>query len=523
MVEGEPTVDMIGVDPRRFGVVSKNFAKLKNEEAYEHVFIIHYPMEERPGCRPAKAPPCYDRLDAAGAVFGQRFGWERPNWFAPEGVERKDAYSFRRSNWFEPVGHEVRTIRENVGMIELSAFSKFEVEGPGARAFLDRLVANVIPKKLGGITLAHALNPSGSIRSEFTISRLADGLWGERFFLIFLGRRPRLRPGLPAEASAARRLGDPQGHHHPVRRLRSGRPQCPKVLEKLADADVSNQAFPWLTLQEMTVGFAPGVRALRVNFVGSLGWELHHPIEYQNHLYDALMEAGKEFDIGLAGMRAMDSLRLEKSYRLWGTDLNAENSALEAGLNRFVRLNKGDFAGRDALVRQQEEGVPNTYCTIEIDADDADPFGNEPVFMDGEVVGRGTAGGYGHYVGKSLMLGYVKSDVRRGRPRLRGPRARPAPPRPHHRRKPLRPGERGAQGLSSVFLRLAVQFRRFRGRQLNPGPEIELRPHCSRSRGPYRTAVQVRATNPDAPDLVDGLGIVLSGTEERTGVTTGSD
>ncbi len=410
MVEGEPTVDMIGVDPRRFGVVSKNFAKLKNEEAYEHVFIIHYPMEERPGCRPAKAPPCYDRLDAAGAVFGQRFGWERPNWFAPEGTERKDLYSFRRSNWFEPVGNEVRTIRENVGMIELSAFSKFEVEGPGARAFLDRLVANVIPKKLGGITLAHALNPSGSIRSEFTISRLADGLWGERFFLISSGAAHDydldfLQKHLPRDGSVI--LKDTTTQYGVF--VLAG-PNARKVLEKLADADVSNEAFPWLTLQEMTVGFAPGVRALRVNFVGSLGWELHHPIEYQNHLYDAIMEAGKEFDIGLAGMRAMDSLRLEKSYRLWGTDLNAENSALEAGLNRFVRLNKGEFTGRDALVRQQEEGVPNTYCTIEIDADDADPFGNEPVFMDGEVVGRGTAGGYGHYVGKSLMLGYVKSD-----------------------------------------------------------------------------------------------------------------
>ena len=411
MVEGEPTVDMIGVDPRRFGVVSKNFAKLKNEEAYEHVFIIHYPMEERPGCRPAKAPPCYDRLDAAGAVFGQRFGWERPNWFAPAGTERKDAYSFRRSNWFEPVGNEVRTIREKVGLIELSAFSKFEVEGPGARAFLDRLVANVIPKRLGGITLAHALNPSGSIRSEFTISRLADGLWGERFFLISSGAAHDydldfLQKQMPRDGSVV--LKDTTTQYGVF--VLAG-PDARKVLEKLADADVSNEAFPWLTMQEMTVGFAPGVRALRVNFVGSLGWELHHPIEYQNHLYDALMAAGKEFDIGLAGMRAMDSLRLEKSYRLWGTDLNAENSALEAGLNRFVRLNKGDFTGRDALVRQQEAGVPNTYCTIEIDADDADPFGNEPVFMDGEVVGRGTAGGYGHYVGKSLMLGYVRSDV----------------------------------------------------------------------------------------------------------------
>ena len=411
MVEGEPTVDMIGVDPRRFGVVSKNFAKLKNEEAYEHVFIIHYPMEERPGCRPAKAPPCYDRLDAAGAVFGQRFGWERPNWFAPAGTERKDDYSFRRSNWFEHVGNEVRTIRDKVGLIELSAFSKFEVEGPGARDFLDRLVANVIPKKLGGITLAHALNPSGSIRSEFTISRLEDGLWGERFFLISSGAAHDydldfLQKQLPRDGSVF--LKDTTTQYGVF--VLAG-PNARKVLEKLADADVSNEAFPWLTLQEMTVGFAPGVRALRVNFVGSLGWELHHPIEYQNHLYDALMEAGKEFGIGLAGMRAMDSLRLEKSYRLWGTDLNAENSALEAGLNRFVRLNKGEFTGRDALVRQQEAGVPNTYCTIEIDADDADPFGNEPVFMEGEVVGRGTAGGYGHYVGKSLMLGYVRSDV----------------------------------------------------------------------------------------------------------------
>lgn len=410
MVEGEPTVDMIGVDPRRFGVVSKNFAKLKNEEAYAHVFIIHYPMEERPGCRPAKAPPCYDRLDAAGAVFGQRFGWERPNWFAPAGTERKDVYSFRRSNWFAPVGNEVRTIRENVGLIELSAFSKFEVEGPGARAFLDRLVANVIPKKLGGITLAHALNPSGSVRSEFTVSRLADGLWGERFFLISSGAAHDydldfLQKNLPRDGSVI--LKDTTTQYGVF--VLAG-PNARKVLEKLADADVSNAAFPWLTMREMTVGFAPGVRALRVNFVGSLGWELHHPIEYQNHLYDALMEAGRAFDIGLAGMRAMDSLRLEKSYRLWGTDLNAENSALEAGLNRFVRLNKGAFTGRDALVRQQEAGVPNTYCTLEIDADDADPFGNEPVFMDGEVVGRGTAGGYGHYVGKSLMLGYVKSD-----------------------------------------------------------------------------------------------------------------
>ncbi len=410
LVEGAPTVDLIGVDPRRFGVVSKRFAKLKNEEAYEHVFITHFPMEERPACRPAKAPPCYDRLKAAGAVFGQRFGWERPNWFAPQGVEPKDVYSFRRSNWFRAVGQEVQAMRERVGLLELSAFSKFEVEGRAARSFLDRLVANRIPKQIGGISLAHALNPSGSIRSEFTITRLADGLLGERFMLVSAAAAhdydlDLLQKQLPRDGSV--HLKDVTTQFGVF--VLAG-PAARQVLARLADADVSNEAFPWRTMQEIPLGFAPAVRALRINFVGSLGWELHHPIEYQNHLYDELMAAGREFEIGLVGLRAMDSMRLEKSYRLWGTDLNAENTALEAGLERFVRLDKKGYTGREALLKQQEAGVPRRFCTIEIDADDADSFGNEPVIMDGEVVGRGTAGGYGHQIGKSLMLGYVASE-----------------------------------------------------------------------------------------------------------------
>ncbi|MEQ9333905.1 FAD-dependent oxidoreductase [Thalassobaculum sp.] len=409
IVDGEPSVDMIGVDPRRFGVVSKHFARIKNEEAYEHVFFNHFPMEERPAGRPAKTTPAYDRLDKAGAVWGARFGWERPNWFAPAGVERADVYSFRRSNWFEHVGNEVRTMRERVGVIELSSFAKYEVEGPGARGWLDRMVANAIPKGVGRMSLSHALNPSGSIRSEFTITRMADGPWGARFYLVGPGAGHDydwdfLQKTLPRDGSVY--LKDVTTQYGVL--VLAG-PDSRRVLEKLADADVSNEAFKWLTMQEIPVGYCPNVRALRVNFVGSLGWELHHPIEYQAHLYDALMAAGREYGIGLVGMRAMDSMRLEKSYRLWGTDLNAENSVLEAGLSRFVRLNKGEFTGREALVRQQADGVPNTYCTIEIEADDADSFGNEPVFMDGQVVGRGTAGGYGHHVKKSLMLGYVKT------------------------------------------------------------------------------------------------------------------
>ena len=244
MVEGEPTVDMIGVDPRRFGVVSKNYAKIKNEEAYEHVFINHFPMEERGAARPAKTPPCYGRLQAAGAVFGQRFGWERPNWFAPQGVEGRDVYSFRRSNWFEHVGNEVRTMREQAGLLELSAFTKIEIEGSGARAFLDGIVANNIPKKVGGISLAHALNPSGPVRSEFTITKLEDGLLGERFFLISGGGGPRLRPRLPAEADAAGRLGASARRHHAIWRLRLGRAKCPNDSRAARRCGYLQRGFP---------------------------------------------------------------------------------------------------------------------------------------------------------------------------------------------------------------------------------------------------------------------------------------
>ena len=410
IVDGEPSVDMTGVDPRRFGVVSKRFAKLKNEEAYAHVFIIHYPHEERPACRPAKAPPIYDRLDRAGAVWGQRFGWERPQFFAPPGRPRQDHWSFRRADWFGIVGDEVRAMRERVGLMELSSFAKYEVEGPGARAWLDGMVANAVPRTAGRIALCHALNRTGSVRSEWTITRLSDGLWGERFYLVGPGAAHDhdwdfLVKSVPRDGSVF--LKDVTTQYGVL--IVAG-PQARAVLEELADADVSNTAFPWLTAQEIPVGFCPAVRALRVNFVGSLGWELHHPIEYQVHLFDALMAAGRSRDIRLVGLRAMDSLRLEKSYRLWGTDLNAENTLLEAGMARFVRFAKPAFTGREALLRQQEHGIPWRFAAIEIEADDADSFGNEPVYIDGAVVGRGTAGGYGHHVQKSLMQGYLRPE-----------------------------------------------------------------------------------------------------------------
>ncbi len=408
IVEGEPGIDLLPVDPRRFGgYANKRYTRIKNEECYEHVFVIHYPDEERPAARPAKTSPIHDRLDSLGAVWGQRYGWERPNWFAPPGVERKDDWSFRRSKYFEHVGNECRLVRERVGIIDITSFTKHEVSGPGAEAYLNRLVARKLPVKTGRINLSHALTKRGGIRSEFTIMR--DG--PEQFYLVSSGAAERydndfLTKHLPSDGGV--RLDNVTGRHGVL--VLVG-PRSRDVLAKLTDADLSGAAFPWLTGQHILVGVAP-VRAMRVNFVGELGWELHHPIEYQRHIFEALMQAGEEFGIGQCGMRAMDSLRMEKTYRMWGQDLTRDYTVFEAGLDRFVHLDKGEFIGRDALIRQREEGVPRCFVTIEVHGvTDADPIGNEPLYLDGEMIGRATAGAHGHWVGKTLAIGYVKAGV----------------------------------------------------------------------------------------------------------------
>jgi dimethylglycine dehydrogenase len=407
IVEGEPGIDMLAVDPRRFGpYTSKRYVVAKNEETYHEVFTIHFPDEERPAARPAKCSPVYDRIDALGAVWGQRYGWERANWFAPPGVERKDNWSFRRTNYFGHVGNECRRMREQVGIIDLTPFTKHEVAGPGAEAWLDSLVANKVPVKAGRIALCHALTPRGGIRSEFTITKLPDG----SFYVVSAGAAERydsdyLLKHLPADGSVTLR-----NVTHARGVFVVAGPRSRDVLAKLIDAPLDNAAFPWLSSQVLEVGLATDVYALRVNFVGSLGWELHFPIEYAHHLFTALFEAGAGHGIGMVGMRAMESMRLEKSYRMWGSDLTRDYTPLESGLDRFVRMNKGEFIGRGALERQRAAGVPNHFITLEVhDVTDADALGNEPLFdAAGAMVGRATAGGYGHAIGRSLAIGYVK-------------------------------------------------------------------------------------------------------------------
>lgn len=409
MVNGEPSIDMSGVDPTRFGdYANKNYAKAKNIEAYEHVFVTHYPLEERPAARPAKTPPCYDRLKENNAVFGQVQGWERANWFAPEGTEPVDVYSFRRTNFFEPVKEECLAVRNKVGLIDLTAFSKFRVSGPGAVKYLSWLFANRLPKTPGRINLAHALIPSGGVDSEFTITRTSK----QSFYMISGSAagphdHDLLLRTMPTDGSVQ---VDNISMDYGVLVLAG--PHARDVLSQLTDADLTNETFPWLTAKSILVDLAP-VYAMRINFFGELGWELHHPLPYQNLLFDKLMEAGQDYDIKLFGTRALESLRLEKSYRMWGSELTNEYTLLEAGMDRFARLDKDDFQGKEALERQQQQGLRHQFVTLKIDANDADPFGNEPLYKPGEdkVIGRATSGGYAYALDTSMALGYVDPEL----------------------------------------------------------------------------------------------------------------
>jgi dimethylglycine dehydrogenase len=434
IVDGEPTIDMMGVDPRRFGpYATKGYLKEKNEEAYANVFTMHYPEEERAAARPLKRTPCYDRMKDLGAVFGSVYGWERPGWFAPKGysLSEKDLdrpnvllnhnhaaptedgrivekWSFRRSNVFRFVGEECRNVMENVALQDMSAFAKMEVSGPGAREWLDSILANRIPKKMGRIALCHLLTKHGGVRAEFTVYEWAPG----RFYLVSAGAFERhdhdtLYKLLPKDGSVklnpvTTRLGV----------LVLAGPNARKVLQKLTTTDLSNEAFPWLSGQSISVG-PTSCHALRVNFVGELGFEFHHPIEQQVALFDLLMEAGREFGIRPYGIKAMSSLSIEKSYRLVPRELSIEYSAYESGLDRFVHPNKGQFLGRDALVAGREKGLNWNFVTMEVhgitDAD-SDTRGSEPIYSKGKLVGRATNGGFGWRVNKSLALGMVRPE-----------------------------------------------------------------------------------------------------------------
>ena len=430
IVEGVPSIDMLGVDPRRFGPYAQSgFLGLKNEEAYAKVFTVHYPDEERIAARPLRQTPCYSRMRDLGAVFGSVFGWERPNWFAPQeyrlndaalakpetllnnnhaevevGAAPKEKWSFRRSNYFDFVGAECRNVHENVGLQDMSAFAKFEVSGAGAAAWLDSLLTNKTPATLNRITLTYLLTPHGGVQAEFTLTKVGP----ERFYLISAGALEShdfdyLQGLCPRDGSVRIDKVTTQ-----IGVLVLAGPRSREILARATGSDLSNAAFPWLTARTVSIGAASAL-AMRVNFIGELGYEIHHPIEMQNYIFDRLFATGEEFGIKPFGIRAMDSLRLEKSYKLIGRELSIEYSALESGLVRFIDMNKPQFIGREALVARSRQVSSKRLVALEVHGvKDADARGSEPIFQRTKIVGRTTSGGFGWRVQKSLALGMVE-------------------------------------------------------------------------------------------------------------------
>ncbi len=403
IVDGEPHIDLSEVDPRRFGdYANKNYTGIKNKEAFGHNFGIHYPGYEWPAARPAKTMPCYQRLSAGGAVWGAVYGWEIPLWFAPKKEPARDIWSYRKFNSKPHVGTECNAIRHNVGLIEMTSMAKFEVSGQGAEDWLNSILANRMPQKTGGIALAHFLTQKGTVRAEFSVTRLADDL----FYLVATPRGERhdfdvLQKAMPTDGSVYLRNATFERGC-----LTVVGPNSRKLLQELVDGDLSNESFPWLSAQSLTVGLASDVRMMRINYEGELGWELYHPICYNLHLYDEITRVGQQHGIKDCGFRAIESLRLEKSYRAMYRDMDTEHTALESGLDRFIHFDK-EFVGREALVAQQQQGLTKRIVTLRVETVDADAYMNEGVYCEGKLVGRVTSGATSHHIGNCLSMAYV--------------------------------------------------------------------------------------------------------------------
>ncbi len=401
MVHGQTEINMREMDPRRFGDwVVGDYALAQAVEEYEKMYEVHLPGDYLEAGRPVKTTPIYDKLSSQGAVFAEVFGWERAKWFASGGEAEK--YSFRRTNWFDPVAEECKAVRERVGLLDLTSFAKFDVTGRDAMTFLDRLCANRMPSKDGGIVLAHMLTELGGIECEATVTRLAE----DRFYVLSaivaeLHDLDWLVQHVDVgEEVTITDVTDDYGV------LVLAGPRSRDVLGKLTDADLGNSSFAWLRAREMEVAGIP-TRALRVSYVGELGWELHHPIREMEKLYDALMEAGEEFGISNFGTYAVNAMRLEKAYKAWGAELTTEITPVEADIGRFVKMDK-EFIGRSAIAAREQAEIDTKLVYLTVEADDADPLGNEPVFDDDRIIGVVTGGAYGHRVGQTVAFAYVE-------------------------------------------------------------------------------------------------------------------
>ncbi|MEP0520552.1 MAG: FAD-dependent oxidoreductase [Hyphomicrobiales bacterium] len=407
--KGEPPYDLWPVDIRRFGRphFDTDWVRTRTLEAYGKHYTMAWPGEEHSSGRPCRKSPLYELLKDAGACFGEKLGWERPNWFADlaAGEKPEDEYSFGKQNWFEAVGKEHKATREAVTLFDQTSFSKFILKGPDAEAALGWIAANDVAKPVGSLIYTQMLNDNGGIECDLTVARLKH----DEYYIVtgtgfathdFDWIERNIPEGLKAQ------LVDVTSAYSVLSLMG---PNARKVLQEVTRDDVSNETFKFGKIKTIGIAGCP-VRALRVTYVGELGWELHLPVEYATQVYTALLNAGQKHGLELAGYRAIESLRLEKGYRAWGSDIGPDHTPFESGLGWAVKLKKNiDFKGREAAQKQRTEGVAKMLACFTVDDPEVILLGRETIYRNGQRVGWLTSGGFGHTTGKPIGYGYVRN------------------------------------------------------------------------------------------------------------------
>ncbi len=407
IIDGNPEWDMWRLDVRRFGpnYDSINYTVARTFETYTQYYDIHFPGEERLSKRNVRTSPTYYRLRDLGCYFGEKMGWERPNWFKPHeelATHGHEPRGWARHNWSRAIGHEHLMTRENAGLFDETSFNKFEVSGAGALKFLNYVCANEIDQPVGAVIYTQCLNKRGGIECDITVTRLAE----DRFFIITgtaFGQHDMswLRLNMPEDGTVAIKDISPS-----LACIGLWGPKARAILEKVTLDDVSNAGFPYLTSKQITIGDVP-VQAARVTYVGELGWEFYCPTEYGLRLWDTLWEAGKPQGMVAAGYKAIDSLRLEKGYRYWSGEISPDYTPYEAGIGFAVKLDKENFIGKDALVKQKAEGIKRKLCAITISDNRTIMLGKEPIRVEDKIIGWVSSGGFGYSVNESIAYAYL--------------------------------------------------------------------------------------------------------------------
>ena len=416
IVDGRPQLDAWEMDSRRFGrhYISGEYTLARTREVYSTYYDVKYPGHERSAGRPLRLSPAYTRLQELGAAFGEKSGWERANWFEPNaarGDESLRPRGWAGRLWSPAIEAEHRACRETAALFDFTSFAKIEVRGRGAAEFLERLTDNRVARSVGALTYTQMLNEGGGIECDFTVTRLAE----DRFRIVTgtaFGQHDLywIRDHIPDDGSV--QVEDVTSS---LACIGLWGPAARQILQPLTTADVSNHAFRYMTARQLAVGSVPCF-ALRVTYVGELGWELYCPSEFGLRLWDTIWEAGQRHGLSAGGYKAVDSLRLEKGYRVWGSDIGPEVNPYEAGLAFTVKLDKGDFIGRKALLKARETQPETRLACLVLDDPRSVALGSEPVRIAGEITGRITSGGYGYAVGRSIAYAYVPAAARPGTP-----------------------------------------------------------------------------------------------------------